>query len=146
MQQSAQRKWVLAAIAIVVLCPFPTTVVPARRILVVNEESKPIRGVIVRQIWQNYSIEFNSHEQDLVTNEQGRVLCPTRRVWTGLLPRVILPLLNLIGQGVHASFGVREDILILGNGNDAAIEAQPIEPLPGEKVYHIQTHSADQNQ
>jgi hypothetical protein len=135
MERRKWRIWILSIIAILLLCPFPTIVVPARRVLVINEESKPIRGVIVRQIWQNYSLEFSGHEEDLMTNKEGRVLCPERRIWSSLLARMVHPMLNILGQGVHASLGIHTDMFTLGDGEGVAAEDQPIQPLPGEVVF-----------
>lgn len=69
-----KRLWVLLLVmAVVLLSPFKSTVAPSQRVLVVTEDWRPIQGVRVRQIWQDYSVEAVGHEEDVPTDENGRV-------------------------------------------------------------------------
>ena len=84
--RSSKRKWItliLAMLAVVVLYPFKRTVVPAQRVLVTTKDMHPISNALVRQIWQDYSLERYGHEEDLPTDAHGRVTFPP--VPSGLL-------------------------------------------------------------
>lgn len=124
-----KKIWALVLLlSVVFLYPFKTTIVPARNVLVVTDDGNPIQGVLVRQSWKNYSFEGRGHEEDKLTEENGRVSFPRRTLRANLLWRALRPIANILGQGVHASFGVRTDIIVLGEGTrrpDKKIEAQP---------------------
>jgi hypothetical protein len=72
----SKRKWItliLLTVAGVVLYPFKSTVVPSQRVLVTTNDKHPISNALVRQIWQDYSLERYGHEEDLPTDAHGRV-------------------------------------------------------------------------
>src|SRR5262249_26990698 len=91
-----KRPWVLAPALLVLgvafLYPFRSTDVPDQRVLVVTADWRPILGVRVRQIWKNYSIEYESHEEERLTDENGRVNFPRRTARASLLRRVLGPI------------------------------------------------------
>ena len=133
-----QRRYIVWALLLIVtgvlLFPFSTTSVPAKTVLVISRDSKPVQGAKIRQIWQNYSIETTGHEEDLFTGEDGRVFFPPRTVRASLLQRAYRPLGNILTQGVHASFGVHTDILYL-NGDKEGLASSTTAPRPGEIVF-----------
>ena len=137
---SAKRKpliVVIVSLSILLLYPFKTTLVPEQRVLVVTRDLHPIRNILVRQIWQDYSLETRGHEEDLPTDMNGRVTFPTRTIRTRLLMRIFGPLRSVLGQGVHASFGVHTDMFTLANtGTKASTEV--VQPQPGEIVYRLE--------
>jgi len=137
---SATRKLVivvLVSLSILLLYPFKTTLVPEQRVLVVTKDMHPISNVLVRQIWQDYSLETRGHEEDLPTDVNGRVTFPTRTIRTPLLMRIFGPLRSVLGQGIHASFGVHTDMFTLANtGTKASTEV--VQPQPGEIVYRLE--------
>src|SRR5256885_10291957 len=53
------------------LYPSTSTVCPAWTIQVVDTAGNPLRGGVVRQGWEDYSLESASHQQDTHTNEKG---------------------------------------------------------------------------
>jgi hypothetical protein len=115
-------------VGVIFLYPFKSTIVPSRNVLVVTEDWDPIQGVLVRQSWQNYSLEARGHEEDKLTDDNGRVSFPRRAVRANLLWRAFRLIANIMGQGVHASFGVHTDVIALGEGtikSDKKVEAQP---------------------
>jgi len=131
-----KRLWAfLFMVAIVLLCPFRSTVVPEQKVLVVTEGWRPIPGVRVRQIWQNYSVEVVGHEEDIPTDENGRVSFPRRTVRANLLWRVVRPILNILSQGVHASFGVQTDMFPLGEVTEKPAGQKRVEAQPGDIVF-----------
>ena len=129
--------FVLLLLAILLLYPFKTTLVPEQHVLVVTKDMHPVRDVLVRQIWKNYSLESEGHEEDLGTNAHGRVTFPTRTIRANLLWRMLGPLTSLASQGVHASFGVDTYMILLSNtGTETSSEVA--DPQPGEKVYRLE--------
>ena len=134
------RKWVLLVLvllAIVMLYPFKTTVVPLQRVLVTTKDKHPIRNALVRQIWKDYSLERYGHEEDLRTDAHGRATFPTRTIRAPLIWRFLGPLASIAGQGVHASFGVHTDMFPLANeGTEVVTEI--VRPEADEIVYRLE--------
>lgn len=132
-----KRLWIFLLVLAVAFCfPFKTTVVPPRRVLVVTEDWRPIQGVRVRQIWQNYSVESSGHEEDIPTSENGRVSFPRRTVKASLLGRVVRPIVNILTQGVHAGFGVQTEIFTVDNLDEKPASQERVEAQPGDLVFH----------
>lgn len=61
-------------------------------------------GLPVSQTWQN-SIESQANDTDGVTDAQGYVVFPEHWAWSPVVIRLVHPILNVLSQGVHASFG-----------------------------------------
>src|SRR6478672_4758177 len=102
----SNRKWLVLLLLFLtglILFPFKKTVVPSTRVLVVTRDMHPVKDALVRQTWQDYSLEKTGHEEDLRTDFQGRVTFPARTVRANLVWRVLGPLASIGGQGVHAS-------------------------------------------
>ena len=137
---SATRKLVivvLVSLSILLLYPFKTTLVPEQRVLVVTGDMHPISSILVRQIWRDYSLETRGHEEDLPTDVNGRITFPTRTIRASLLMRIFGPLRSVLGQGVHASFGVHTDMFPLAN-TDGKASTEVVRPQPGEIVYRLE--------
>jgi hypothetical protein len=136
---SRKLKWriVVALLAIVLLYPFKTTVAPAERVLVVTKDMHPVKDALIRQIWQNYSLEFGGHEEDLPTDVHGRVTLPERTIRANLIWRILGPLASIAGQGVHASFGAHfDEILVPNHGTKASDEV--MHQQLGEYLYRLE--------
>jgi len=129
--------FVLVLLAILLLYPFKTTLVPEQRVLVVTKDMHPVRDVWVRQIWKNYSLESEGHEEDLRTNAHGRITFPTRTIRANFLWRMLGPLTSLASQGVHASFGV-DTYMILLSHTGTVTSSEVADPQPGEIVYRLE--------
>ncbi len=129
---------VLLLIGVVVaLYPFKKTLVPSQQVLVTTKDMHPIRGALVRQIWQDYSLERSGHEEDLSTNVHGRITFPARTIRAPLIWRLLGPLASIAGQGVHASFGVHTDMFPLAN-KDAQVMPEVVQRQPGEIWYWLE--------
>jgi hypothetical protein len=63
------------------LIPFPQTVAPAWTATIVDESGAPQAGVTVREVWQQYSLEAQSHKQESITDLNGTVSFPRRVLW-----------------------------------------------------------------
>ena len=119
------------------LYPFESTVVPAKNVLVVTEDWKPIQDAMVRQSWKNYSLEYEGHEQDSRTDENGRVTFPRRTMRASILRRLVYPLWNLLRQGIHASFGVQTSMVPLGEVSEKPIGKNIVEARSGDVIFRL---------
>jgi len=124
-------------IGVVLLYPFESTVVPARNVLVLTVDARPVQDITVRQIWQNYSLESEGHEEDLRTDKNGRVSFPKRTIRASLARRILHPILNVVRQGVHASFGAQTDMFPLGDVTGKQIGQSTVEVRQGDVVFHL---------
>jgi hypothetical protein len=130
-----KRFWVsLLVLGVVLLYPVKSTVVPEQNVLVVAEDWRPIEGARVRQSWQHYSIEADGHEEDMFTDKNGRVSFPRRTIRANLAWRIVRPVVNILTQGIHASFGVHTNTSELGGGLEGQNSAK-VESRPGELVF-----------
>jgi hypothetical protein len=96
------------------LYPTISIVCPAWRIQVVDESGNPLRGAFVRQVWQDYTLESGSHEQDAQTDGNGYVSFPERTIKASLLFRTLGAIMKGISLNVHASYGPSSYILAYG--------------------------------
>ena len=135
---SSKRKWtiVLIIVAVLILFPFQITVVPEQRALFVTNDMHPIKGALIRQSWQNYSLEHEGHEEDLPTDAHGRVTFPRRTMRAPLIWRALGPLASVAGQVVHASFGVHTDMFPVPSSGGTIVYAEVAQPQPGEHLFH----------
>jgi hypothetical protein len=127
---SAKRKWTILfiTVAILILYPFQTTVVPEQRALFVTNDMHPIKGALIRQNWQNYSLERRGHREDVPTDAHGRVTFPRRTMRAPLIWRALGPLASVAGQGVHAGFGVHTDIFPVPGSGDTIVYTEVAQP------------------
>ena len=134
---SRKRKWVIVLIVVMLLLlyPFKTTVVPEQPVLFVTDDMHPIRGALIRESRQNYSLEREGHEEDLPTDAHGRVTFPIRTMRAPLVLRALGPLASVAGQGVHASFGVHTDMFPVPSSSGTIVYAEVAQPQPGEHVF-----------
>jgi len=95
---------------------FETIGVPLWRIRVVTESGSPVQHALVREIWKNYSLETEGHEQDARSDEEGYVEFPVRRVRASTIERAWGPLHSLLQQGAHAGFGNDAYVLAFTEG------------------------------
>ena len=122
----------VAAVAVVLSCiPAESVVVPAWSVQVVDKDSRPVEGINVRQVWQDYSVESTSHEEMLVTPPDGRVSFPERKISTPRIMRVLGPVKNALATGVHAGFGNSCWLIVWGkDGLEGHAIYTPGQPLP----------------
>lgn len=128
----------LSLISIIVLgliYPFQSTTLPAWRVRVVDEEAKPVQGVLVRQHWQNYSVESVGHEEDTESDAAGYVSFPPRVLRASLLRRTIRSIMNL-GAFQHSSYGPRARIVAWGESSEGSVSFEIGKPLPERITMH----------
>ena len=69
----------------------------------------------MRQVWQDYSVESASHEQDAHTDENGFVSFPERTIRSSWLARTFGVISQTVSLGVHASYGPSAQVLAYGH-------------------------------
>ena len=102
-------------IAALSLIPIPYRACPMWDVLVVDDSGHPVPGVTVRLVYQNYSAESQSHQEDRITNESGRAAFPRQVSSASILRRCYYTGLSA-GASVHASFGRHAWVFAFGKG------------------------------
>lgn len=74
----------LFALTGLAIAPLPSEIVPEWHVQAVAENGKPIANVRITQEW-SYSSLIGVNSQTLISNEDGQVIFPARRVWYPLL-------------------------------------------------------------
>ena len=132
MNKGLRRVAIVAATTLLVLSLIPkeSLVVPAWSVQVAGIDSRPVEGINVRQVWQDYTLESKSHEEMRVTPSDGRVSFPERRISASRLMRGVGAIRNVLSSGVHASFGPSSLLVIWGKddleGNASYVPGQPL--------------------
>lgn len=80
--------------------------------------SQTVTCVTIREVWQQYSLEDSSHEEDRLTDSNGRGTFPRRSYWTSVGWRILGCLRQIGSGGVHESCGPHSYLVAFGNGID----------------------------
>jgi hypothetical protein len=105
---SRKKKYtfLIAAAALMAFAyPLEVTVAPDWSLTVVLEDGTPLTQLPIREVWQHYSVESESQEQDLATDSQGQVHFPRRRIRVSQIQRFFGCAKQFISGGAHASCG-----------------------------------------
>ena len=134
-----QKKWLLtgsliACLVVLLFYPFDITVVPEWRLRVVDQTGQRLSGNRVRQSWSHYTLEKQSHEEELLSDGEGYVQFPRRIVRTNIITWAAKFLWNVVN--VHSSFGPSASVYYLGDYPLVSDEPwyQPGRPLATEIV------------
>ena|SRR6266550_3106917 len=124
----------MAALIVVALYPWETTVAPEWRVRIVDQSGAPLRNTGVREVWRHYSIESQGHEEDLMTDQEGYVTFPKRTIRALLAVRIIKPIINALNP--HHSSGPGASVIVLAPDYDtwSNNDYTPGQPLPNEVV------------
>jgi hypothetical protein len=98
---------------ILIAVPFPSLEAPEWSVSVVNNQNIPLRGVTVRESYQNYSFESVGHDIEIVTGDDGKVLFPAKTTWRNIFLRSF-GFLGALTGGIHASFGPHDYVMADG--------------------------------
>ena len=109
---------------------FATLDVPVWRIRVVDQRGAPVPHARVREIWQNYSLESEAHEQDCTSDESGYVEFPARYARGSAIRRAWGPVRSLLQQGIHASFGPDAYVMAITDSAEGSAGYKPGVPPP----------------
>jgi hypothetical protein len=118
-QRLNMRKYAILLVLLVSLVPISHTVAPVCNVTVVDQSGETQAGILVREVWQNYTLELSGHEEDKRTDGTGVAFFPRRTMWRPYIAVGYGTLRNILSQGVHASFGPRAYLMAWGNGKQA---------------------------
>jgi len=131
-------KKALLIISVVVLggllIPFNTTLVPEWRVRVVDEQGSPYRSKLVRQFCDDYRLGVSpcsdANDSMKLTNEDGFVVFPERKITMNALTRIARSVFNLFGALLHGSYKV--DIYLDSSGRQGTKTLKYVlgQPLP----------------
>src|SRR6266404_1219539 len=100
-----------AVLCVIAIYPWETTVVPEWRVRIIDESGAPLVNTAVREVWQHYSIESKSHEQDLMTVKEGYITFPKRTIRSPLAVRIVRLIINALNPR-HSSGPVASVIVL----------------------------------
>jgi hypothetical protein len=103
-----------AAVLVIFLWPVSYLASPRWDVQVVDENGKPRTGANVRLVYQNYSVEGNSHEITLQADDHGQVSFPPQYLRATLIQRMLFAASSATA-GVHASFGRHAHVFAFGD-------------------------------
>jgi hypothetical protein len=104
-----------AGVLLAAVWPVTSPATPEWEVWVVDENGRPLQGVTVRLVWQNYSAETESHEEDRQTDKNGYAVFSARTFKASAL-RLVLGTIQAAEAGVHASFGPHAWVFAFGRG------------------------------
>jgi hypothetical protein len=105
---------------------------PRWEIWVVANDNKPLPGINVRLVYQNFSTEDQSHEITMTTDEKGHALFPLQYRKASFFQHVFYTLVSA-EAGVHASFGQYAYVLAFGGGYNT-LDFTDLPPWRGSPV------------
>jgi hypothetical protein len=108
-----------AVALLLLLIPISYQASPEWSVTVVDQIGHPLQGMLVRLDYENYSVENTSHEQDLYTDANGRVIFPAHREAASTLSRCYYTSHSAMALA-HASFGPIAYINVFGNGRQGS--------------------------
>lgn len=102
----------------ILFIPVPKTVAPDWTITTLDAARKPLTGISIREVWQQYSLEDFSHEEDRLTDVGGEARFPRRTEWSSIGGRLFGCTRQIVRAGVHASCGSHSYLVAFGKGVD----------------------------
>ena len=136
----ATRRSVLvgAIVLALLLIPIPYRACPTWDAWVVDETGRPVPGMTVRLVYQDYSAESRSHEVNRVTDERGHVVFTAQLSSASILRRCYYTGLSATA-GAHASFGRHAWVFAFGKGLEGtATTGQIVADWTGSP-YHVES-------
>ena len=97
-------RWALVVLA-GFLIPFPQTVAPPWTARIVDESGAPQPDATVREVWEQYSLETHSHQEELRTDSHGTVSFPRRTLWRPYAANVIGAIRKFRADRKRGDFG-----------------------------------------
>jgi len=94
--------------------PFNLVIAPERKLQLFDNKGNPLVGTLVRQSWDQYSLDKHG-EVLLRTDSEGRVNLPKREVRTSILDLFFGALREFRKSGIHAGYSSREFVGISVN-------------------------------
>lgn len=102
---SSRGKWLAVIVFfLIVVVPIPKVLIEEWSVRIVDEHGVPISGIRVLESWENYTFRVSGGAEK-TTDSEGTVIFQRQRQFAPLLYWVAKSVSNIVGFGVHASFG-----------------------------------------
>ena len=105
------KKLKIIGIGLLLLIPFPYTVVPKWEFTIVDELGQTLPNISVSQSWQHYSFESSGHREEGVSNSNGVIIFPKRTIYISIGGMIFKPIANTLRTGFHTSYGASSWII-----------------------------------
>ena len=116
--QWIDKRYVIVGILVFIVIlgvPFDLTISPKREFVVVNTDDKPIEGVIAKQVWYQYSLNYTK-ESEIRSNSSGHIHFPKRKVKTNLLSIIFGAISRTVKYKIDANVGSTDTIGVSVDG------------------------------
>lgn len=112
--------------------PYESTVIPAWRVKVIDTNGVACENMPVTETWGHYSLFLTGDFQfaDDVTDREGFVEFPERRVWAIGIRRLVMPFVTETLTIAHGSTGVSGTVSTAGLKDVAWLSYKVNLPLP----------------
>ncbi|HEU4507714.1 MAG TPA: hypothetical protein VFR78_05715 [Pyrinomonadaceae bacterium] len=123
---------VIIYVALVLLVPFETTVIPQWRVQVVDVHGTACANMRVTQSWGHYRLylDGNSSTENRLTDVNGYVQFPERTTKANLLRRIIVPIFTSIATIMHGGWDVSGAVWATGIKDVAWLSYKGNGPMP----------------
>jgi hypothetical protein len=133
---SSWKKILIVGLCVVVaaaLYPYESVVVPVWKVRVVDVNGTACQSMPVMEMWGHYSLFLtgNHQSEDAVTNQDGIVEFPERRVRAIGIRRLLMPFVTKALTLAHGGYGVHAAVSVNGLKDVAWLSYKGDEPLPG---------------
>ncbi len=125
---------IIVTILILVLLPYPSTVVPQWKIIVTDLSGQLIPNAHVRQTWQHYGLEQEDHEEDRRTEHDGSVTFPSRVVYASLISRLVKPMMKVAKNWIHASVEPHAYVMAWHAQSEGDLDYDPAQHQVGKLI------------
>ena len=109
------RSLFVCIVLLLALLPIKTVAAPDWSACVVDETSRPLPGILIRESYQNYSVESEGHEEDQYSGANGCAHFSLKLTSASLFKRLIAFARSSMA-GVHASFGPYDYVTAFDGG------------------------------
>jgi hypothetical protein len=121
----SDRTMIIIAALVILFIPFPSLIVPNWEFRVVDVNGNICANRRVTESWAHYSIYIgggNSQTEDRLTNSEGYVKFPARKVWAPLIWRFVGSVIAHVLMIAHGSAGPDASIWATGLKDKAWID------------------------
>jgi hypothetical protein len=125
----------LLLLAVLLLFPFKTTIVPTWTLRVMDESATPVPGINVTEHWQHYLLENSGHEDLRQVGADGRVSFPERTIRASLLRRFLANVSRVDKTGAEAKSEPYASVVVWGSkAHETAVAVYHEEQSPQSEI------------
>jgi len=126
---------IVLLLAVLLLFPFKTTIVPTWTLKVTDESGNPVQEIRVTEHWQHYLLEASGHEELRRVDADGRVSFPERTIRASLLRRLLATLSRFNKSGNEARSEPYASVVVWGSKlHETAVAIYREEQAPQSEI------------